>query len=63
MSEEKDVKKYKKPELIHIDDPAFEETGQGYSGLGNPGSDNGNRGNDKDVGGGNNPPGPGGNGP
>lgn len=40
MSKEIDIKDYQKPELVYIDDPAFDETGQGDSGFnhggGNP---------------------------
>ena len=33
MTKKKDKKEYQKPELVHIDDPAFDETGQGDSRL------------------------------
>lgn len=65
MTKKKDQKDYQKPELVHIDNPAFDEKGQGASGLGNPGTIMGDRGNGKGKGnaGGNNSPGIGGNGP
>jgi hypothetical protein len=31
-----DIKDYQKPEIVLIDDPAFEETGQGDSGIWTP---------------------------
>jgi hypothetical protein len=39
-----DIKEYQKPELTHIDDPAFDEMGQGSSGFygGNNGNHYGN---------------------
>lgn len=36
MTKKKDKKEYQKPELVHIDDPAFDETGKGSSGFTGP---------------------------
>ena len=35
-----DIKDYQKPEIIRIDDPAFDETGQGQSFVNHPGGGN-----------------------
>lgn len=56
MVERVNKKNYQKPELIIIDDPAFEETGQGGSGISSGGNPF-----DPHPGGGNPPPGPDGN--
>lgn len=40
MEQKFDKKNYQKPELIHIDDLAFEETGQGQSFVTQPGGGN-----------------------
>jgi hypothetical protein len=37
-----DIKDYQKPEIVLIDDPAFEETGQGDSGIWTPPGQSGN---------------------
>lgn len=41
MIEKADMKEYQKPELTYIDDPAFDEMGQGSSGF--YGGNNGNQ--------------------
>ena len=40
MIGKEDIKEYQKPELAYIDDPAFDEMGQGSSGF--SGGNNGN---------------------
>lgn len=42
MTKRIDVKDYQKPELTHIDDSAFDETGQGSSGFSPVRNRNGN---------------------
>ncbi len=37
LTKRTDIKDYQKPEIVLIDDPAFEETGQGDSGMTLPG--------------------------